>query len=441
MRASDWHCGLFDLDLSTPFIMGILNVTPDSFSDGGLHDGFEAAIEHAHALLASGADIIDIGGESTRPGAEEVDERTELARVLPVVRELAQGGVLVSIDTRHALVADACIEAGASIINDVSGFRDQAMRDVAARSDVGLVVMHMRGTPKTMQDDPSYEDVVLEVEEDLLHLVRRLEAEGVEPERICLDPGIGFGKDALHNHELVCATSHLADLGFPYMAAVSRKSYVGAMSGQSLPQERDHASALCAAYMASQGARIIRAHDVALTRRILDESRHAVIGLGSNMGNSYEHLDDALAELRMHPDIWLGAISEYVVSDPAYYEDQAPFVNAVADLQTTLSPHELLHVLQGIEERHGRVRSIENGPRVLDLDIVDYEGVVMESEELALPHPLALERDFVMAPLLSILPKHVFANGIEATREHVRVGRVRSIAGGILGRSGGNETK
>lgn len=433
MRATEWHCGAFELDLSTPFIMGILNVTPDSFSDGGMHESAEAALEHAHKLLASGASIIDVGGESTRPGAEEVDEREELARVLPVVDELARGGVAVSIDTRHALVASECVDAGACIINDVSGFRAQAMRDVAARSDVGLVVMHMRGTPQTMQRNPSYDDVVLEVEHELLHLVRRLEAEGVEPERICLDPGVGFGKGVLHNHALVCATEHFVDLGFPFMAAVSRKSYVGAMSAQSAPLARDEASALCAAYMVSHGARIVRAHNVALTQEILRSSHRALIGLGSNMGNSLAHLDDALAELRMHPDIWLGAISEYVVSEPAYYEDQDPFVNAVAELQTTLTPHELLHLLQQIENQHGRVRSLENGPRVLDLDIIDYEGVVLEDEELTLPHPLALERDFVVTPLLGVISEYTLANGERVTRDRVRVGKVRGVVDGMLG--------
>lgn len=433
MRATEWHCGTFELDLSTPFIMGILNVTPDSFSDGGLHESPADALEHAHALLAAGADIIDVGGESTRPGAEEVDERVELTRVLPVVSELARGGVAVSIDTRHALVAAECVDAGACIINDVSGFRSQAMRDVAARSDVGLVVMHMRGTPQTMQGNLDYEDVVLEVEEDLLHLVRRLETEGVEPERICLDPGIGFGKNSLQNHTLVGATGQFVDLGFPFMAAVSRKSYVGAMSAESAPVMRDRASALCAAYMVSKGARIVRTHNPAMTREILSDSRRAILGLGSNMGNSYEYIDDALGELRLHPDIWIGAVSEYVLSEPAYYEEQAPFVNAVAEIQTTLTPHELLRVLLDIEDRQGRVRSIENGPRVLDLDIIDYEGVVMDDEELTLPHPLALERDFVVAPLLGMLPDFTLANGEKVTRDKVRVGFVKGLANGIVG--------
>lgn len=432
MRARTWHCGPFDFDLSTPVVMGICNVTPDSFSDGGMHATTPEALEHARNLLASGADIIDVGGESTRPGAEEVPPDAELARVLPVVRELAAQGVAVSVDTRHASVAAACIDAGACIINDVSGFRSLEMCELAAQSDVGLVVMHMRGTPKTMQEAPVYDDVVLDVEHELSRMAARLSAEGVAPERICLDFGIGFGKNIAHNLALVQATAHFADLGYPLMAAVSRKSFIGAMSAESAPVMRDRASALCAAFMAGQGARIVRVHDVAVTCEMLCDSRRAIIALGSNMGNSCEHLDDALASLRLNPDVWVGAVSEYVTSEPAYLEAQAPFVNAVALIQTTLAPHELLRMLQSLEAEHGRVRSVENGPRPLDLDIIDYEGVTCADEELDLPHPLALERDFVVTPLLDIMPSCELANGVAVTRDKVTVGQVMGPARDML---------
>lgn len=432
MRARTWHCGPFDFDLSTPVVTGICNVTPDSFSDGGMHATTPEALEHARGLLAAGADIIDVGGESTRPGAEEVPPDVELARVLPVVRELAAQGVAVSVDTRHASVAAACIDAGACIINDVSGFRSLEMRELAARSDVGLVVMHMRGTPKTMQEAPVYDDVVLDVEQELSRMAARLSVEGIAPERICLDFGIGFGKNIAHNLALVQATAHFADLGYPLMAAVSRKSFIGAMSAESAPAMRDRASALCAAFMAGQGARILRVHNVAATREMLRDSHRAIIALGSNMGNSCGHLDDALASLRLNPDVWVGAVSEYVTSEPAYLEAQAPFVNAVALIQTTLTPHELLHMLQSLEAEHGRVRSVENGPRPLDLDIVDYEGVVCADEELDLPHPLALERDFVVTPLLDIMPSCELANGIAVTCDKVTVGQVMGPARDML---------
>lgn len=432
MRARTWHCGPFDFDLSTPVVMGICNVTPDSFSDGGMHATAPEAFEHARGLFAAGADIIDVGGESTRPGAEEVPPDVELERVLPVVRELAAQGVAVSVDTRHASVAAACIDAGACIINDVSGFRSLEMRELAARSDVGLVVMHMRGTPKTMQEAPVYDDVVLDVEQELSRMAARLSAEGVAPERICLDFGIGFGKNIAHNLALVQATAHFADLGYPLMAAVSRKSFIGAMSAESAPAMRDRASALCAAFMAGQGARILRVHNVAATREMLRDSHRAIIALGSNMGNSCGHLDDALASLRLNPDVWVGAVSEYVTSEPAYLEAQAPFVNAVALIQTTLAPRELLHMLQGLEAEHGRVRSVENGPRPLDLDIIDYEGVVCADEQLDLPHPLALERDFVVTPLLDIMPSCELANGIAVTRDKATVGQVMGPARDML---------
>lgn len=432
MRARTWHCGPFDFDLSTPVVMGICNVTPDSFSDGGMHATAPEAFEHARGLLAAGADIIDVGGESTRPGAEEVPPDVELERVLPVVRELAAQGVAVSVDTRHASVAAACIDAGACIINDVSGFRSLEMRELAARSDVGLVVMHMRGTPKTMQEAPVYDDVVLDVEQELSRMAVRLSAEGIAPERICLDFGIGFGKNIAHNLALVQATAHFADLDYPLMAAVSRKSFIGAMSAESAPAMRDRASALCAAFMAGQGARILRVHNVAATREMLRDSHRAIIALGSNMGNSCGHLDDALASLRLNPDVWVGAVSEYVTSEPAYLEAQAPFVNAVALIQTTFTPHELLHMLQSLEAEHGRVRSVENGPRPLDLDIIDYEGVVCADEQLDLPHPLALERDFVVTPLLDIMPSCELANGIAVTRDKATVGQVMGPARDML---------
>lgn len=432
MRAREWHCGPLDLDLTSPFVMGICNVTPDSFSDGGMHATASEALEHARGLLAAGADIIDVGGESTRPGAEEVSPEVELERVLPVVRELAAQGAMVSVDTRHASVAAACIDAGACIINDVSGFRSPDMRELAARSDVGLVVMHMRGTPKTMQEAPAYDDVVCDVEQELMRMVTRLTAEGVEPERICLDFGIGFGKNVVHNLKLIQATAHFAELGYPLMAAVSRKSFIGAITAESTPALRDRASALCAAFMVDQGARVVRAHNVTETRQMLRDSHRVIIGLGSNMGNSCGHIDDALTSLRLNPDIWIGAVSEYVMSKPAYMEAQAPFVNAVAAIQTTLSPRELLRVLHGLEDEHGRVRGVENGPRPLDLDIIDYSGVVCADEELDLPHPLALERDFVVTPLLDIMPGYVLANGVAVTHGDVMVGKVTGPAREVL---------
>lgn len=424
MLATTWDCGSFVFQLHKPIIMGICNVTPDSFSDGGEHATCDEALAHARALLDAGADIIDVGGESTRPGAEEVPSEVELDRVLPVVKALVAEGVAVSIDTRHASVASACVEAGACIINDVSGFRDRAMREVAASSDAGLIIMHMQGDPATMQHAPDYEDVAFDVRCELERMAQRLQAEGVAHDRICIDPGIGFGKNLMHNQRLVEATARFADLGYPLMAAVSRKSFIGAMSGEAEPAMRDVASALCAAFMVAQGARIARVHDVLETRRAFESSRTAVIGMGSNLGDACAHLDGAIDSLREHPAIWVCSVSEYVTSEPAYFEAQSPFVNAVAIVQTTLGPHELLQELHDVENAHGRVRTIPNGPRSLDLDIVDYEGVVLEEADLVLPHPRTLERDFVVTPLLSISPGHMLADGTVVTRDAVSVGKV-----------------
>lgn len=419
-----WSCGAFRFDLERPIVMGICNVTPDSFSDGGDHADAESAVAFALGQVEAGADLIDVGGESTRPGSSAPSEEEETRRVVPVVRALSERGVAVSVDTRHAGVARASLAAGASVVNDVSGFRDPAMRDVAASTDAGLVVMHMRGDPGTMQDDPRYDDVVGEVERCLLDAASALEERGVVPERICLDPGVGFGKTAEHNAALLAATSRLASHGYPLMVAVSRKSYIGAVKGIASPKARDEASSLCAAAACEDGARVVRAHDVAATREALASSRRAVVALGSNVGDGPAHLDAAIASLRSSEGVWVDRVSSYVRSEPAYFEDQPVFTNAVALVQTTLSPHGLLELLWSIEDAQGRVRTIPDGPRTLDLDVVDYEGAVSDDPSLVLPHPRALERAFVVEPLLEVAPRMTLADGRAVTQDGVRVGKI-----------------
>ncbi|MCL2632486.1 MAG: dihydropteroate synthase, partial [Coriobacteriia bacterium] len=220
-----WQCSRFTFDLSEPIITGIVNVTPDSFSDGGEAYETEDALVRAYRMLEEGADIIEVGGESTRPGSDEVYWEVELARVLPVVQRLCDEDVVVSIDTRHAEVAQACIDAGAAIINDVSGFRDENMRQVVSSTGVGCVIMHMLGEPKSMQDNPHYDDVVTEVSAYLLEQASLLQSAGVNTSNICIDPGPGFGKLFTHNLALLKATSELASLGYPLMAAYSRKRF------------------------------------------------------------------------------------------------------------------------------------------------------------------------------------------------------------------------
>jgi dihydropteroate synthase len=269
-RARIWRCGVFALALDRPLVMGILNVTPDSFSDGGLHEDPAAAVSHGERLLAEGAEILDIGGESTRPGSQPLGAAQELARVRPVLRRfVTEGAVPVSVDTRSAEVAAACVEAGASIINDVSGFRDPRMVEVAASCDAGVCVMHMLGEPGTMQQAPRYDDVVAEVGGYLIAQAAMLEAAGVARERIAIDPGIGFGKTLEHNLALLRATADLAALGYPLLIGASRKRFIGLLSGDAEPLDRLGGSIAAAVYAAERGAAIVRVHDVAHTVQAL----------------------------------------------------------------------------------------------------------------------------------------------------------------------------
>lgn len=269
MHPLTWRCGAYEFLLARTLVMGIVNVTPDSFSDGGDHAGTEAAITHGRRLVAEGAAILDVGGESTRPGSEPVSVDEELARVVPVVRALAADRIPVSIDTRHAEVAAACVAEGACIINDVSGFRDPAMVEVAVGSGCGLVAMHMLGEPKTMQAEPRYEDVTREVGAYLLDVAMRLESAGVDPERIALDPGIGFGKTLEHNLTLLRDTADFVAQGYPVLIGASRKRFIGELTGVEDPKERLGGSVATALWVASRGAAVVRVHDVAQTVQAL----------------------------------------------------------------------------------------------------------------------------------------------------------------------------
>ena len=260
-----WRIGSRTLDLThRGLVMGIVNVTPDSFSDGGRFADPGRAVEHALAMVADGADILDIGGESTRPGAEPVGEAEELRRVLPVIRALrSQSQVLISIDTMKASVARAALDAGADIINDVTGLRgDAAMVRLAAERDCGLVAMHMIGDPQTMQTAPHYDDVVAEVRSYLNERLRRLTASGIAPERIALDPGFGFGKTLEHNLSLLRHLPQLAIGDRPLLIGVSRKSMIGKVLHSTDMADRHWPTIALTAYAREHGARILRVHDV-----------------------------------------------------------------------------------------------------------------------------------------------------------------------------------
>lgn len=254
--------GSFDLS-RRGLIMGVLNVTPDSFSDGGSFLDRDAAVAHALELARDGADIIDVGGESTRPGAEAVGEEEELRRVVPVIRALrAQSGVLISIDTSKAAVAREAVAAGADIINDVSALTgDPAMAETAARSGAGVVLMHMQGEPRTMQRSPHYDDVVGEVAEFLRQRLAAVLGCGMAEERIAIDPGIGFGKTPAHNLALLQATGVFASLGRPVLIGVSRKSFLSWLGDAPAMDDRFWPGVAVTSFCCELGARIFRVHE------------------------------------------------------------------------------------------------------------------------------------------------------------------------------------
>ncbi len=262
--------------LTVPQIMGVVNATPDSFSDGGLYADPEAAVAHGRRLLAEGADILDVGGESTRPGAEPVSEAEELRRVGPVVEALAAEGAVVSVDTSKAAVAAAALDAGAAIVNDVTALRgDPEMAALCAERGCGVVLMHMLGEPRTMQDDPRYGEVVADVRAFFEQRLAAAAASGIEEERIWLDPGIGFGKTDAHNAELLRRLPELA-AGRPLVVGTSRKGFIGRVDG-SPPGERLGGTVASSVLAATNGATVLRVHDVAEVRQALAVAE-AVLG-------------------------------------------------------------------------------------------------------------------------------------------------------------------
>jgi dihydropteroate synthase len=267
------------LSLDKPLLMGIVNVTPDSFSDGGLYDTSEEAIEHAAELAQQGAAIVDIGGESTRPGSDGVDEEDELSRVIPVLEGLKGFRAALSIDTRKASVARAAAKAGARIFNDVSALTfDSESLAAAAETGMSVVLMHAQGEPKTMQDNPTYADVVLEVYDYLERRIEALEAAGIPRASIAADPGLGFGKTLAHNLALISHTSLFHGLGVPLLIGASRKRFINGIAGGELPASREPGSQAVAVAAAAQGAQLFRVHDVAATRQALEVFRASMLG-------------------------------------------------------------------------------------------------------------------------------------------------------------------
>jgi dihydropteroate synthase len=259
------YCGRFVLPLARPLVMGVVNVTPDSFSDGGSFLEPAAAIARAMELVQEGADIVDIGGESTRPGAQGVPAEVEIARVVPVLDVLAGAAVALSVDTSKTEVMRAAIAHGADMINDVNAFRADGALETLAGTGAGICIMHMQGEPRTMQLAPHYDDVVREVGAYLSARAQAAEQAGIARNRIVIDPGFGFGKTIHHNLELLRRLRELASLGWPVLAGLSRKSMLGTITGRPV-ERRAYASVAAALLAVVNGARIVRVHDVAATR-------------------------------------------------------------------------------------------------------------------------------------------------------------------------------
>jgi 2-amino-4-hydroxy-6-hydroxymethyldihydropteridine diphosphokinase len=478
-----WQAGDFEIALNRPQIMGIVNVTPDSFSDGGAHAEPKAAIEYAMKLLDDGADIIDVGGESTRPGFTPVDEDEEARRVVPVVRALVDEGAIVSIDTRHAAVAKMCVRLGASIVNDVTGFTDPAMVDVATSTNCGVVVMHYG----EVSDHTTRKEVLLDTDprakgaelSDVMkragsvtgaarparagqrqftlpdsapimrHIMgflgdqaRLLQRAGVAHDRICLDPGAGFGKLADEDVVIQRATAKMVSMGYPLMCAVSRKRFVGAISGVGEAKARDAATIGVSLAAAEAGARILRVHDVAGISQALNAywscahplARRAFVALGSNVGDRLGYLSRAVALINEIPLTAVTSVSHAYESDGAY-GISSTVANAVVEIKTELAPEVLLGHLVDVEDMLERVREEGqdgHGDRTIDCDLVFMEDERSASSRLRLPHPGLAERDFVLVPMEDLMPnpeRYLRHAGIDVLERAERVGIVRSDLG------------
>ena len=576
-----WRCGKYELKFDRPRIMGVLNVTPDSFSDGGEHQDADAAIAYGLKMLDEGADIIDVGGESTRPGFTPVSADEEAKRVLPVVRALAQAGAVVSIDTRHVDVAKAAVRVGASIVNDVTGFTDPRMVDFVKQSTCGVIIMHagevgdveyprahtavhldtsaaaymaekareaaeaakaMGATgnkakrlakerlsagfvqqqlpfgdlpngseagaapvaaaaapsadavtekpapqaetaaeaapaaPAEVVSAPAGDDlaavmarsarqagavgrtsqlrrftlpdsapIMRHVMGFLSDQARALIHAGVDRERICLDPGPGFGKDANEDIVIQREMGKIASLGYPTLCAVSRKRLVGAISGVTEAKDRDIATFGVSLGAIEQGADIVRVHDVSGFYQFLNgfwaiarpQPRRAYVALGSNKGDRLDNLRAARDLIAQIPMTCVSACSRIYESEPAYVTRQEPFANAVIEIKTELAPLILLEELLGVEQKLGRKRGKgvrPNGPRVIDCDLIWMDNEVHGGNKLRLPHPGLGERDFVLVPLEDLMhnPARFFRyEGVDVKEPEDRVGHVVAELGAL----------
>jgi dihydropteroate synthase len=404
----------------SPLLMGIVNVTPDSFSDGGQHYDAATAVMRAKTLAAEGAAIIDIGGESTRPGHAPVSAEEELRRVAPVLEALARElEAPVSIDTSKAAVAREAARLGASVINDVWGMqRDPGMADAVAETGSAVVVMHNREAA-----DPAI-DILDEVERFLERSLRLAARAGIPFGRLLIDPGVGFGKTPEQNHACISNLDRFRRLGPPVLVGLSRKSFIGRIVGGA-PDERLVGTLAADMVALMRGASVLRVHDVAEhkqaldvfralaaaerppARRKADDRAEVVLALGGNVGDKAGALRRALAALDAEPGIALTAVSRFYRASPWGKTDQDWFVNACALARTELSPEALLDRVKAIETALGRKPSERWGPRLIDIDIIAYGDVALRTDRLILPHPELFNRAFVLVPLAEIASDRV----------------------------------
>lgn len=463
-----WQCAHHEISLTRPRIMGVLNVTPDSFSDGGEHLDADAAVARALEMLDEGADIIDVGGESTRPGFTPVSQNEEAERVVPVIRKIlaAVPNAIISIDTRHPEVAKMCARLGASIINDVTGFTNPSMVEVAAASNCGCIITHWDRTleekPPRKQvtlDDakpsravPSSQRFTLPEEAPIMRKVmgflgdsaRTLMRAGIAKERLCIDPGPGFDKDTDQDVVIQRATRSMVSMGYPLMCAVSRKRFVGALSGEKNAAERDAATIGVALSSIAAGAHIVRVHNVAATAQALNsywavnrkDPRQGFISIGSNVGDRLGNLARAVALIDHIPLTCVVQVSHAYDTAPAY-GISSPVANAVVEIRTELHPIVLLDELFKVEDTLGRVRPAGeegHGDRTIDCDLCWVEGESHAGTKLSLPHPRMGERDFVILPMEDLMhdPKRFFeyANApVAVVPREKRVGMVMTDLG------------
>lgn len=415
----DMPCGHWLLPFARRTVMmGILNVTPDSFSDGGRYYGKEAAVAHGRELAQKGADVIDIGGESTRPGSLPVDAAEEAARIVPVVEALVDTvATPISIDTYRADVAARALAAGADLINDISALRfDENMAKVVADHGCPVVLMHMQGTPRDMQENPVYENVVADILDFLDDAVARAVSAGIDRDRIIVDPGYGFGKTLQHNVEIMRHLQAFHLLGCPVLLGTSRKGSLGNILLGAPPHDREEGTAATVALGVAQGAHMMRVHDVEGMTKAARVAETIVTGsgpvrvflsLGSNMGDSRELLARARQRLAALPGTELVQASPLYRTEPVGDVPQDWFLNQVVELRTYLDPVRLLGETQLIEGELGR-DSLERrqrwGPRPIDIDMVLYGDEVIDRPELSVPHPESHKRRFVLRPLADIDP-------------------------------------